>query len=209
MWIWKATVSDYNCGACQVSQVSILLMTRTIHYINSQLWLEITGGKLFSQEKTNLGVTFSQNLGYGWKSTFSQFFFLPYTHIHIYTDHAQYILYTGQHCTVYAVCLQIALELFTWLQPGRMKLTYPNVTCQTAQQTYSVFDTHSRKRVIYWRLQRDHLGREVPYRSCGDMTKGRFPMGSQSLPLPSCWIPKLWHKSTSHRVGTTRYKHKS
>lgn len=61
--------------------------------------------------------------------------------------------------------------------------------------------THSRKRVIYSRLQRDHLGREVPYRSCGDMTKGRFPMGSQSLPLPSCWIPKLWHKSTSHVRG--------
>lgn len=61
--------------------------------------------------------------------------------------------------------------------------------------------THSRKRVMYWRLQRDHLGREVPYRSCGDMTKGRFPIGSQSLPLPSCWIPKLWHKSTSPQRG--------
>uniref|UniRef100_A0A8C9WR80 Uncharacterized protein n=1 Tax=Scleropages formosus TaxID=113540 RepID=A0A8C9WR80_SCLFO len=40
--------------------------------------------------------------------------------------------------------------------------------------------THSRKRVMYWRLQRDQLGGAEPYRSCGDMMKGLFPIGSHS-----------------------------
>jgi hypothetical protein len=39
---------------------------------------------------------------------------------------------------------------------------------------------------MYWRLQRDQLGRKVPYSSWGDMMNGFFPMGSQSLLLPSC-----------------------
>lgn len=55
--------------------------------------------------------------------------------------------------------------------------------------------THSRKRVMYWRLHRDQLGGDVPYRSWGDMTNGLFPIGSQLLPLPSCSIPKLKHRA--------------
>lgn len=39
---------------------------------------------------------------------------------------------------------------------------------------------------MYWRLQRDQVRGAASYRSCGDMMKGRFPIGSQSLPLPSC-----------------------
>lgn len=46
--------------------------------------------------------------------------------------------------------------------------------------------THSRNLVMYSRLQRDQVRGMESYRSCGDMTKGRFPTGSQSLPLPSC-----------------------
>ena len=45
---------------------------------------------------------------------------------------------------------------------------------------------YSRNLVMYSRLQRDQVRGTVSYRSCGDMMKGRFAMGSQSLPLPSC-----------------------
>lgn len=83
-----------------------------------------------------------------------------------------------------------------------------NKLYETVQSEIMV-NTHSRKRVMYWRLQRDHLGRKVPYRSWGDMTNGRFPTGSQSFPFPSCWIPKLWnwaqHAERAIRVSVEHF----
>ncbi len=111
-----------------------------------------------------------------------------------------FLFYTGRLCinTVGGYCFPLR-PLHGCFQKLCTKATDQLTHMSDVSEIIHHVFTHSRKRVMYSRLQRDHLGSEVPYRSCGDMTKGRFPMGSQSLPLPSCWIPKLWHRS-AHRT---------
>lgn len=68
-------------------------------------------------------------------------------------------------------------------QPGE---TAPSSTCCPPCPPPPRGRAYSRNLVMYSRLQRDQVRGAVSYRSCGDMMKGCFPTGSQSLPLPSC-----------------------
>lgn len=83
--------------------------------------------------------------------------------------------------------------LFRWKKKWKIWLIAQEKT-DIYREKETQIATHSRKRVMYWRLHRDQLGGDVPYRSWGDMTNGLFPIGSQLLLLPSCSIPKLKHR---------------